>query len=216
MKGRLPIWILPALVASGLINILIFGMASLVSSERPYPQDLTEPVPVHLVKLHAPVQPEEKRVPEPRKPTPKPLSSFIPDLVRPGPNIPARPDISLAIDPDLLGDGVLEGEFIFNAEELDRPPQTLVKMPPVYPYKATWMDIEGHVTVRFLVAEDGTVSRVTILEASHPGLFDESVRKAVPKWRFSPGKIGGKNVSSWVMTTIRFELCDDDEHSRKS
>jgi hypothetical protein len=32
------------------------------------------------------------------------------------------------------------------------------------------------------------------------------VRKAVPHWRFEPGVIGGKKVTSWVVTALRFQL----------
>ena len=34
----------------------------------------------------------------------------------------------------------------------------------------------------------------------------DSVLKMLPTWKFSPGKILGEPVSSWVVTTIRFEL----------
>jgi len=52
----------------------------------------------------------------------------------------------------------------------------------------------------------GRVSRVTILESNPPGIFDESVLKALPSWKFTPGELGGKAVNTWVSTVIEFDL----------
>jgi protein TonB len=62
------------------------------------------------------------------------------------------------------------------------------------------------VKVKFLVDEEGKVSRVSILESSPKGVFEESVLQTLPSWKFSPGRILGESVSTWVVTTIRFEL----------
>jgi protein TonB len=37
-------------------------------------------------------------------------------------------------------------------------------------------------------------------------VFEDSVLQTLPSWKFSPGKVVGEPVSSWVVTTIRFEL----------
>jgi protein TonB len=57
-----------------------------------------------------------------------------------------------------------------------------------------------------LVDEEGTVSHVSVLDASPKGVFEDSVLQTLPSWKFSPGKVVGEPVSSWVVTTIRFEL----------
>ena len=53
---------------------------------------------------------------------------------------------------------------------------------------------------------DGSVASVEILSSEPPGVFDDSVRKTAPTWRFEPGRIDGKAVASWVVTDVRFEL----------
>ena len=59
---------------------------------------------------------------------------------------------------------------------------------------------------KFLVDEEGTVSSVSVLDSSPEGVFEDSVLQTLPSWKFSPGRILGEPVSSWVVTTIRFEL----------
>jgi outer membrane biosynthesis protein TonB len=37
-------------------------------------------------------------------------------------------------------------------------------------------------------------------------VFDDAVINAVEKWRFEAGTIGGKKVTSWVVTSLHFKL----------
>jgi protein TonB len=45
-----------------------------------------------------------------------------------------------------------------------------------------------------------------VLDARPPGIFEDAVKRTVPQWRFSPGKIEGRPVAAWVVTTIQFNL----------
>ncbi len=80
------------------------------------------------------------------------------------------------------------------------------KMKPIYPYRAKRLNITGKVDVKFLVDEKGYVSSIKILKSIPDGIFDESVRKALASWRFSPGEFDGRAVSTWVVTTIEFDM----------
>jgi protein TonB len=62
------------------------------------------------------------------------------------------------------------------------------------------------VKVKFVVNEQGTVEKITIVDAKPPGMFDQSVSRCVSKWRFKPGTVEGMPIKAWVETTIRFEL----------
>jgi protein TonB len=57
-----------------------------------------------------------------------------------------------------------------------------------------------------LVNPDGSVGQVQVLDARPPGIFEDAVKRTVPQWRFSPGKIEGRPVAAWVVTTIQFNL----------
>jgi periplasmic protein TonB len=97
----------------------------------------------------------------------------------------------------------------FGLDEVDQKPVSLAALKPNYPYKAKRMGIEGYVTVQFLVDSDGRTRDLKIVAAKPEGIFDETVRKTVPRWRFKPGKKAGQPVDTWVEMTIRFELGQD-------
>ena len=82
----------------------------------------------------------------------------------------------------------------------------LAKVAPLYPLRARRRGIEGWVTVRFVVNEQGRVDEIDITAAEPEKIFDQSVMQCVSSWRFTPGKVAGVPVKTRVETTIRFEL----------
>lgn len=75
-----------------------------------------------------------------------------------------------------------------------------------YPAMARENNIQGKVYVRFMVAEDGSVSRVTVVRSVHPLLDKEAMRvvSLLPKWK--PGKQRNKPVKVWYTVPINFQL----------
>jgi protein TonB len=201
-------WIFPATGGALLANVALLLMVSFLASERKPPQDITEPVGINLVELAPPEAPKQENIKKPEPPKPKEQQDFTPDLVRPSFAGPGALLDGIAIDLGGLNDGGLKEEFVFEAYELDQPPQPIAKIPPLYPYKARERGIEGAVQVKILVNADGSVGQVLVLEARPQGMFEESVIKAVPKWKFNPGVIEGQAVTAWVVTTLRFTLDD--------
>ncbi|ABA88101.1 periplasmic energy transduction protein, TonB-related protein [Syntrophotalea carbinolica DSM 2380] len=96
----------------------------------------------------------------------------------------------------------------FNLDEVDRRPQGISTMQPLYPYQARRMAIEGYVTVRFLVTHNGSVDELTILKAEPEGVFEQAVKSTLRHWRFKPGQKNGRPVATWVKTSIEFKLQD--------
>ncbi len=194
------------LLVALLLNAVLLATAALLTSERPLTQDLSEPQAVSLIKLKdtAPPPPEpEKEIVEPEE---KPQLDFMPELARPNLSGPGPMDIQISLDPTMFSGAPTRGDFIFNGDDLDQPPRQMVRTNPVYPYRAQQRGIEGSVKVKLLVRADGTVASVTILESQPKDLFDAAVKKTVPKWKFSPGRIDGKAVPSWVVTNVVFVL----------
>ncbi len=202
------LWIFPALATALIINGFLFLLLPLLTHKASSVPDITEPIALNLIQVREqepPLnEPEEIIEPEPEK-TDEP---FSPDLTK-----PELPKMDIPPLPFDINDAALASpqtafgfDFFFNADELDHAPRPIVKTPPIYPYMAKRKELEGFVKVKFLVDDKGTVSRISILETSPPGIFDESVLKILPSWRFSPGKIFGEPVSSWVVTKVRFEL----------
>lgn len=197
-----------AVALSLLVNLALLGIAALLSSKHSRPVDMLDPIGVSLVNLAPPEPPQRREAKEPEKPKPRQKNDFTPDLVRPDfSGAAAGMDLGVVIDLGNLGAADIGGDgFVFEAYELDQAPQPIVRVPPVYPYKAREQGIEGAVQVKLLVNADGTVGQIFILDARPAGLFEDAVMKSVPQWKFNPGTIEGEAVTAWVVTTIRFDL----------
>ena len=102
------------------------------------------------------------------------------------------------------GAGLHGGEF--NADAVDKIPQALHKVEPLYPQRARKQGVCGKVVLRFLVETDGHVSRPSVLEASPAGYFEQSALDAIRHWRFKPGLYRGRAVATWVVLPVQFQL----------
>jgi protein TonB len=211
VTGKSKTYRILTVVAAALgVNLLLFGLAPVLSSERAAPQDISDPIGVNLVNL-APPKPQQKDPPKKReKPKEKPKADFTPDLIRPQLAAAAAIDVGVSVNLGNFSKLDDDKEFVFEAYELDQAPQPVVRVPPVYPYRAREQQIEGIVQVKLLINTDGTVGQIIILDARPEGIFDESVLQAIPQWKFNPGKIENQAVTAWVVTTLRFDLSGDD------
>jgi len=198
-----------------LINIFLFALLPLIGQDDSGEKTLENIVPVNLVKIvRAPPPPEEeKKLPE-KKPPPKLLPT-----VRMERHVPRRqelkmdlPRLSFKINPKLTwGMPVAAPDirgFYYGQGDVDQAPVPLFNIKPFYPYRARRLGITGNVKVSFVVDEYGHVSRVRILEADPPGIFEDSVLRALPSWRFSPGRLCGRPVATLFATTVTFKLED--------
>jgi periplasmic protein TonB len=189
-----------------LLNAVLLATAALLGSERPLPQDISEPQAVSLIKLKEAVPPPPEPEPEIKEPEEKPQLDFMPELASPSLSGPDPLDINISLDPSLFSGGPKRGAFTFNADDLDEPPRKIFGNQPPYPYRARQRNIEGEVKIKMLVRADGTVATVDILDSTPKGVWDESVKKTALKWRFTPGRLDGNPVPSWVVTNIVFVL----------
>lgn len=75
-----------------------------------------------------------------------------------------------------------------------------------YPEQAAQNDIQGRVTVMFVVEKDGSIGEVKVARGRDPDLDKEAVRvvKTLPK--FVPGKMNGQSVRVWFTLPITFKL----------
>ena len=198
-------WLAVVAVTVG-ANAVIFGLSDLLSRERPRPLDITEPVPVDLVRLRPPETPRPEEAPVPEEPRPTPRLDFRPRLAPPALAGPDPDAVAVRLDVGLTPGTLDLGGIVFDGAELDRPPRAVVRTEPPYPYRARRRNVKGSVTVKLLVRADGSVGEVEILDARPPGYFEDAVRQTVPRWRFEPGRLAGEAVPSWAVTTITFDL----------
>lgn len=208
---RIPKWLPPALLLSLGVNTLLLTGAVILSGEaESAKQDITAPTGVNLMTLAPPEPPAEEEASEPEPPQKQETRPDIaPDLFQPdfGSDLGGLA-MQGAIAIDLTGgaNSAMKTEFVFESYELDQAPRAVVKTPPAYPFRARQQGIEGVVQVKILVKEDGTVGEVLIMDARPPDTFEEAVLVSVPRWRFEPGVVGGKKVTSWVITALHFKL----------
>ena len=75
-----------------------------------------------------------------------------------------------------------------------------------YPVMARENDIEGVVTVQFVVGKKGEVSNVFVIRGVDPLLDSEAVRVVKSLPRFKPGMQQGRPVKVWFTLPIVFKL----------
>jgi len=201
------------------ITLMIFILMNALLHPAPASLTLTSPpVQVNVIRIPRPDTPVVHKTPkppaaEPEKPKPMPEAAHrkVPDskLSLPfeiNPKLPCGP-ATLEMPPvatAALSDFGLPN--VFSAGDLDQPLITLTRIPPVYPLIAKQRNIQGWVTVRFMVTEEGGVENVTIYKAQPPGIFDQSVIRCVSCWRFRPGTVEGVPVKTRAETTVKFVL----------
>lgn len=203
----------PAVSMALLINVCLFALLPLLLDRNSVERAYEEITSVNFIRIRPEMEePREEKPPEREKPPPEVLPRLSQQVPKPRQLKLEMPDLSFEINPKLdMGMAVAPPEpepvmDFFDQGEVDQLPMTVFRMKPLYPFRAKRLGIEGSVSVKFLVDAAGRVSRVTILESNPPGIFDESVLKALPSWKFTPGELGGKAVNTWVSTVIQFDL----------
>ena len=93
-------------------------------------------------------------------------------------------------------------EFPGGMQELYKFISKNLKYPPI----ALENNIQGTVTVRFVVSKTGEVGSVEVLKSLDPSCDKEAIRvvKAMPRW--VPGKQNGVNVNVYYTLPIRFRI----------
>ncbi len=117
----------------------------------------------------------------------------IDELPEEEPVIEEEPVVWTEQMPEFIAGGEL-GLRQFIAEHID------------YPDLAIENEIEGTVTVRFVVEKDGSIGEVQIISGADPLLDKEAIRviKSLPN--FKPGMQAGRPVRVWMSVPIVFQL----------
>jgi protein TonB len=75
-----------------------------------------------------------------------------------------------------------------------------------YPEQAAQNNIQGRVTVQFVVERDGSIGEVKVVRGKDPDLDKEAVRVVKSLPNFIPGKNNGQAVRVWYTLPINFRL----------
>lgn len=75
-----------------------------------------------------------------------------------------------------------------------------------YPEMAAQNNIQGRVTVQFVVEKNGSIGEVKVVRGKDPDLDKEAVRVVKSMPAFIPGKMNGQAVRVWYTLPINFKL----------
>ncbi len=202
---------------------MIWGQAFLPKPKPPERKRLEEDQIIRMELPPLPPDPEEKveeleDEPPPNElapptlidmPTVVPVNAFVQQLQPPPPpglevargavNIPVtRPGAN-------FGRGMKD---LFDISNLDQIPQPRVQVKPNYPFEMRRAGISGEVLVAFIVSANGDVVDAYAVKSTQRE-FESPAVQAVLKWKFRPGRKGGRNVNTKMQVPILFNLSDE-------
>lgn len=138
-----------------------------------------------------------------------------PQLVDAPPPVPLSADLDVAAGSGgaLAGFGEVQAataatatqQDAFDVNDLEKRPEAVSQVAPVYPAGLRKAKIEGAVTLMFILDEEGRVEDPRVENSSHPE-FEKPALEAIRRWRFRPGMKDGHSVRTYIRIPIRFRV----------
>jgi TonB family protein len=116
--------------------------------------------------------------------------------------MPATSDLAEIIGFARLFDVFLWGGI--RVDPADQQKRLVISVAPEYPDVARLAGIEGDVTLRILVGEDGTIAGIT--PVSGPPVLARAAMRAVEQWRYVPALVDGHPADVVTTVTLAFRL----------
>lgn len=137
------------------------------------------------------------------------VDSFVQQIQPPPPPNMGKPTgvLTIPTGPIRGGKGGL-GE-IFDIKNLDQQPVAKFQAKPAYPFEMRRAGINGEVTVQFVVDPNGDVRDAFVVKSSQRE-FEAAAIAAVSKWKFRPGRKGGRAVATRMVVPMVFSLNNED------
>lgn len=98
---------------------------------------------------------------------------------------------------------------LFDLANLDKIPEATVQIKPQYPFEMRRAGITGEVTVGFIVTSSGEVVEAYVVKSSQRE-FEAPAVLAVSRWKFRPGRKGGRAVNTRMLVPIVFSITDEE------
>ncbi|MES1974630.1 MAG: TonB family protein [Pseudomonadota bacterium] len=80
---------------------------------------------------------------------------------------------------------------------------------PDYPSDERRLGREGRVVVRVLVGTDGRVKQVEKVSAASDSFFEATRKRALEKWRLTPGTRDGVPIEAWRTMAVSFVMTEE-------
>jgi protein TonB len=173
-------------------------------TQIPFTIPLDPPPPVDVTDN--PPKPQNQDIAPPSIPD-SPAKPMVNDFIEP--IEPPRPNISVRMDkiPSSWGPGDI-GAHAFDPSQLDQAAVAVYQARPIYPDIMKREGISGEATVDFIVDPEGRVRNARPAHSSQRE-FEEPACNAVSKWKFRPGRKGGRAVYVHMQVPVVFTLSDE-------
>ncbi len=159
------------------------------------PPVVIEPIPEPIKDKEKPEKPVIER--ELRKIDLKQLEI----LINAGPGDGTHIDIG--VPAAYIIDDKIDDLFVY--DQLDKKPKALFQIEPVFPYSLKQQNIEGWVTIEWIITDRGQVRGVKVIQSSHRE-FQQPAIDSILKSKWVPGEISNKPVNTKVSQKITFNL----------
>ncbi|MBU2881051.1 energy transducer TonB [Psychrosphaera sp. B3R10] len=84
--------------------------------------------------------------------------------------------------------------------------EVIKKVSPKYPREAYLRQIEGYVSVIFVVNKKGEAEDIEVIDEKPKRIFRKSALNALKKWKFKPAMDDGKRTTDIMEITIDFNM----------
>ncbi len=146
-----------------------------------------------------------------------PMQQDVPQLATPDSFVqkiqPPPPDniaisANMNIVPEIRDPNMFRGMKVFDISMLDQTPVPRFQARPQYPFEMRRAGIAGEVVVDFIVDTNGDVQNAYAIRSSQRE-FEAAAIQAVTKWKFKPGRKGGRDVPTHMQVPIVFTLNEE-------
>ncbi len=167
-----------------------------------------EEEPPEVIETNEEVKPLDLAPPmqqdQPQLATP---DSFVQKIQPPPPENVAI-SASMSIVPEVRDPNMFRGMKVFDVSMLDQTPVAKFQARPQYPFEMRRAGIAGEVVVDFIVDTNGDVQNAYAIRSSQRE-FEAAAVQAVSKWKFKPGRKGGRDVPTHMQVPIVFTLNEE-------
>ena len=205
---------------SALLHGGLFG-SSYIKSKPKFVAPPPPPPTIELMEMpELDIEPEEiiddaEAPDEPLEFVP-PMQTDVPQLVQvdsivqpiqPPPPESMKPTTGVVSIPTARQTGLGKGIKVFDISKLDQAPIPKFRAQPQYPFEMRRAGVEGTVIVEFIVDSKGDARNAFAVRSTQRE-FEQSAVQAVNKWKFRPGRKGGRAVNTRMQIPIVFKLND--------
>jgi len=208
------------ILVSALLHGGVFGSSYIKSKPKPPPPPEEMPT-IELMEMpELDIEPEEiiddGNLPDEPMEFVPPMQTDVPQLVQvdsfvqpiqPPPPESMKPTTGIVSIPTARQTGLGKGIEVFDISKLDQAPVPKFRARPQYPFEMRRAGVEGTVIVEFIVDTKGDARNAFAVRSTQRE-FEQAAVQAVNKWKFRPGRKGGRAVNTRMQVPIVFTLND--------